>query len=161
MINTLNITSSYAGDACKKEAVGYHGSHYWSRLLPLHMCGDDPPIHLKEFHVLLISLRLWGSSWSGQSVELFCDNTATVEVCVNQKPKDPTMAKLLREFLLLVVKFKCHPVVKKISTTDNWIADFLSREFPPKITWIFSTHRMSPMTKVDIPDHQFIFSASW
>ena len=80
IINPSNITSSYAGDTCKKGAGGYHGNQYWSRLLSLHMCGDDPPIHPKEFHELLISMRLWGSSWSGKSVELFCDNTATVEV---------------------------------------------------------------------------------
>ena len=162
MINPFNITSSYAGDACKRGAGGYHGSQYWSRLFPSHMSGDVPPIHLKEFHVLLISLRAWGPSWSGQSVELFCDNTATVEVCVNQKPRDPMMAKFLREYLLLVVTFKFNPVVKKISTTDNWVADFLSREFCPKAhSAFFLEHKMSDMTEIDIPDQQFSFSSSW
>ena len=107
-------------------------------------------------------MRLWGPSWSGQSVELFCDNTATVEVCVNQKPKDLMMAKFLSEYLLLVVKFKFHPVLKKISTTDNWIADFLSREFSSKNHLDFlHKHGMFPMKRLDVPDHQFSFSASW
>ena len=162
MIDPLNITSSYAGDACKKGAGGYHDDQYWSRPLPPHMLGDDPPIHLKEFHVLLISMRLWGPAWSGQAVELFCDNTATVEVCVNQKPRDPMMAKFLREYLLLVVKFKFYPVLKKISTTDNWIADFLSRQFSPQAhSAFFEKHGMTPMTEISVPDHQFSFSDFW
>ena len=162
IINPLNTTLTYAGDACKRGAGAYHGSEYWSRLLPEHMCGDAPPIHLKEFYVLLISIKLWGPTWSGQAVELFCDNTAVVEVCTKQKPKDLEMARFLREFLLLVVTYKFYPVVKKISTSDNWCADFLSREFDPEDhECFFDKHKMSPMTPINVPDHQFSFSASW
>ena len=74
-------------------------------MLPDHMLGDSPPIHLKEVWILIISLRIWGHSWSGSTVEIYCDNTAVVEVSVNQKPKDPEMARFLREFLLLSTSF--------------------------------------------------------
>ena len=162
IINPGITSLSYAGDACKKGGGAYFASEYWSRRLPDDMCGDDPPIHLKEFHVLLISMRQWGPHWTGQAVELFCDNTAVVDVCNNQKPRDPMMAKFLREFLLLVVTYKFHPIVKKISTTDNWVADFLSREFEQADhEKFFDKHKMSPMTKINVPDYKFSFSASW
>ena len=162
IIDPLNTTHSYAGDACKKGGGGYHGSEYWSRLLPQHMSGDKPPIHLKEFYVLLISMAIWGPTWSGKAVEMFCDNTAVVEVCNRQKPKDSEMARFLREFLLLVVTYKFYPVVKKISTTDNWIADFISRDFDVKNHEIFfDKHSMSPMNQINVSDNQFSFSASW
>ena len=86
-------------------------------MLPDAMLGDSPPIHQKEFFILIISIRLWGASWSGHTVELYCDNTAVVEVCLHQKPKDPAMAKFLREFLLLVVKYKFVPRAVKIGPT--------------------------------------------
>ena len=162
MIDPKITTLSYAGDACKRGAGGFHGQEYWSRLLPAEMCGDDPPIHLKELYVLLISLRIWGPTWSGQAVEIFCDNTAVVEVCVHQKPRDVQMARFLREYLLLVVTYKFHPIVKKISTTDNWIAEFLSREFSPEAhVAFFDNHRMSPMKLISIPDSEFQLSVSW
>ena len=162
MIDPLTTVLTYAGDACKQGAGGYHGAEYWSRILPAHMCGDDPPIHLKEFHVLLISIRLWGPSWSGQAVEMFCDNTAVVEVCTKQKPKDSEMARFLREYLMLVVTYKFYPVLKKISTTDNWCADFLSREFNENLHQaFFEKHKMLPMAKVVVPDQRFHFSESW
>ena len=162
MINPLNATIKYAGDACKKGGGAYFGSEYWSRLLPDHMCGDNPPIHLKEFYVLLISMGIWGPLWSGQAVELYCDNTAVVDVCNYQKPRDAEMARFLREFLLLVVSFKFYPVVKKISTTDNWVADFLSREFNQAAhNSFFEHHNMSAMTRINVPDNKFSFSATW
>ena len=126
------------------------------------MQGDEPPIHLKEFWVLIISIRLWGPSWSGQAVEIFCDNTAVVEVCLQQKPKNPDMAKFLREFLLLVVKFKFIPIVKKIGTKENRIADFISRVFDLKHHHdFFNENNLGEMTNLPVPDHHFTFSAAW
>ena len=162
IINPSVVTSSYAGDACDNGGGGYHGSQYWSRLLPHKMLDKNTPIHQKEFWVLVISTRIWGPSWAGQTVELFCDNSAVVEVCLNQKPKDPMMGRFLREFLLSVVTYKFVPLVKKISTKDNWCADFISRKFNlTEHEAFFDTHKMSPMSHIDVPDHQFTFSAAW
>ena len=72
------------------------------------------------------------------------------------------MARFLREYLLLVVTYKFHPVVKKISTSDNWVADFLSRDFDQaNHSSFFAKHEMSEMTRITVPDHKFSFSASW
>ena len=162
IVSPSAITQTYAGDACKLGGGGYHGSQYWSRRLPEVMCGDHPPIHQKEFFVLLISIKLWGPSWSGQTVELFCDNTAVVEVCTSQKPRDPHMAKFLREFLLLVVTYKFFPIVSKIGTKDNWCADFISRIFDlAEHKKFFDQHLMSPMTPLSVSDDLFAFSAAW
>ena len=162
IMDISKITKTYAGDACKVGGGGYHGQEYWSRMLPDHMLGDSPPIHQKEFWILLISLRIWGPSWSGNTVEIYCDNTAVVEVCVNQKPRDPEMARFLREFLLLVVHFKFLPVVKKIGTKENWLADFVSRKFDLKAHHdFFAEHNLGEMTRIPVPDNQFTFSATW
>ena len=162
IVSPSTITQTYAGDACLFGGGGYHGSQYWSRRLPDWMCGEKPPIHLKEFYVLLISIRTWGPSWSGQTVQLFCDNTAVVEVCTRQKPRDLEMAKFLREFLLLVVTYKFYPLVSKIGTKENWCADFISRVFDPlEHKKFFHQHKMSPLSPVYIPDSQFSFTAAW
>ena len=160
IINPSSVSHSYAGDACLLGGGGYHGAQYWSRSFPLTMKGK--PIHELEYWVLLISIRIWGPSWTGTTVELFCDNTAVVDVCNMQKPSNPEMAKFLREFLLLVVKYKFVPIVKKISTSDNWIADFVSRSFDySEHQAFFVANNLPAMTPIDIPDYEFLFSASW
>ena len=63
---------------------------------------------------------------------------------------------------MLVVTYNIRPVLKKISTTDNWCADFLSREFNEDLHHVFfKKHEMLPMTKVAVPDQKFCFAESW
>ena len=72
------------------------------------------------------------------------------------------MARFLREFLLLVVHFKFLPVVKKIGTKENWLADFVSRKFDLKAHHdFFAEHNLGEMTRIPVPDNQFTFSATW
>ena len=154
------IKFSYKGDACMEGGGGYHLEEYWSRTLPDWMRTD--PIHLKEYWVLLVSIKLWGPSWSGHAVELFVDNTAVCLTCVNQKPTDPTMAAFLREFLYLVVLYKFHPVVLHIGTKDNFVADYLSRNFSlEKLRAFFTAHDMHNMSPRSVPDHMFRFTSQW
>ena len=162
IIDPSNVSFSYKGDACLDGGGGFHLQEYWSRLLPEWMRGQAVPIHLKEFWVLLISIKLWGPSWSGSAVELFVDNMAVVQTCTNQKPSDPTMAAFLREFLYLVVLFKFHPVVSYIGTKENFVADFLSRKFcPDQARLFFQSHQMGQLTRLPVPDFMFNFSADW
>ena len=72
------------------------------------------------------------------------------------------MVRFLRQFLLLVVTYKFYPVVRKISTSDNWVADFLSRKFDQEShSNFFVKHNMSEMSRISVPDFKFSFSASW
>ena len=163
IINPATIGFTYKGDACLDGGGGFCGEEYWSRPLPQSMLGlGSPPIHLKEYWVLLVSIKLWGHIWSGSSVELYVDNTAVVLTCVNQKPSDPMMSAFLREFLYLVVKFKFLPVVKHIGTKENFEADFLSRNFSmADAAKFFASHSMGNMKPRAVPDHMFTFSSTW
>ena len=63
-------------------------------------------------------------------VYIFCDNTAVVKVLSKEKPMDPRMLELLREFLYIVCTRRFTPFTpefRKIGTSDNYIADFISR----------------------------------
>ena len=164
IINPAQILFTYKGDACLDGGGGYHDEEYWSRPLPQSMLGHSSscPIHLKEFWVLLVSVKLWGHLWTGSSVELYVDNTAVCLTCTNQKPSDPQMSAFLREFLYLVVKFKFNPVVKHISTKDNYIADYLSRNFSEDgATKFFTSLNMSNMKQLHVTDQMFTFTSSW
>ena len=105
---------------------------------------------------------IWGHLWSGSAVELFVDNTAVCLTCTNQKPSDPLMSAFLREFLFLVVKFKFHPIVKHIGTKENFIADFLSRNFSAEeAASFFASINMSRMKQLPVPDDMFTFTCNW
>ena len=78
------------------------------------------------------------------------------------KPKDPKMQAFLREFLYWICKFNFKPVVSKIGTKQNNVADFLSRNFSESDASTFFHKENLPSAKsVHIPDSAFEFIADW
>ena len=126
------------------------------------MCSNDTPIHVKEFIVVILCVRMWGKTWTENRISIFCDNDSVCDTIQNQKPSDPSMQKLLREFLYLVCRFNFYPILHKISSKDNHIADFISRNHSEiDIASYFETHGFPNQTKVIVPLDWFQFVSEW
>ena len=150
------------GDAQVWGGGAYFGDEYWSRSFPTWLRSSEIGIHLKEFYVLLVSCWLWGDQWFGQRVYLFCDNDAVIESLDKQKPKDPMMQDLLREFLFIVCTRKFTPIFRKIGTKQNFVADFISRCHDKISTADFFVKNNLPARKlVHIPDNLFNLRSNW
>lgn len=152
----------YAGDATPTGGGGWHGAEYWSEELPDHLKDPQLPIHLKEFWVLIVSAKLWGDTWTGRCIVLYCDNDSVCDTLVHRKPRDPGLLSLLREFLHLVVVKKFFPVVRKIGTDDNILADHISRRHDKDAAAkIFSEHGLHNMVLVKPRAQYYHLSAPW
>ena len=164
LIPPIGPTLAIYGDACPQSGGSWNESvaEYFSLDFPTYLCSADTPIHTKEFIVVILSARLWGPKWAGNRVVIYCDNDAVCDTIVYQKPKDITMQKMLREFLYWICRYNFTPVLEKIGTKDNDVADFLSRNTNPSdIDAFFTSKGMSKQTKVEIPIEWFEFKADW
>ena len=151
-----------AGDATPGGGGAWHGNQYWCRQLPQNLRDPALGIHLKEFWVLIVSARLWGESWTGKPIIFYCDNDAVVETINNKKPRDATLLSLLREFIFITVTYKFFPVVMKIGTKDNYLADHISRRHDPKVAAkVFRQAGLKDMTLVEVPDKFFKMTDAW
>jgi hypothetical protein len=124
----------------------------------------DPsiPIHLKEFWVLIVSAKLWGDTWTGRCLVLYCDNDSVCDTLVHKKPRDTALLSLLREFLFLVVVKKFFPVIRKIGTSENLLADHISRRHDKDAAAkLFSDHGLHDMVLVRPKANYFQLSAPW
>ena len=84
------------------------------------------------------------------------------DVIAFHKPKDAKMQNLLREFLLLVCLFNFFPVVSKIGTKENAVADFFSRNFSKDDARVFlDKNGLSSMQKFPLTDSIFDLTADW
>ena len=150
------------GDATLTGGGAWHGSSYWSRQFPHQLKDPQIPVHVKEFLVVTASAKLWGSSWAGKVIQIFCDNDPVSDVISGERPSDPKMMSLLREFKYLVCTFKFYPVLRKISSGDNIIADHISRRHDPEAaTTLFAAHGLGQMELVAMPDQLFDLTAPW
>merc|ERR1711954_240925 len=137
-------------------------SEYFSAKFPLHLQDPQIPIHIKEFICLILATKAWGKFWAGKTVQIFCDNDSVCNVICYLKPKDPEMQKYLREFLHWVCIFNFHPIVSKIGTKENDIADFLSRNHSESDASVFfSKENLPPQTKLSNSESDFLLEADW
>ena len=152
----------YAGDATPVGGGGWYGNQYWCRMLPRDLQDTTIGIHLKEFWILIVSARLWGNQWSGKAITLFCDNDAVVDTINYKKPKDSALLSLLREFLYISVSYKFFPVVRKIGTKENFLADHISRRHDiTSAEKVFCDAGLLDMMWVDVPDVSFKLTEPW
>ena len=151
-----------AGDATPTGGGAWHGKEYWCGNLPTHLQDIQVPIHVKEFWVLIVSAKQWGNSWTGRCIVLYCDNDSVCDTVVYRKPKDPTLLSLLREFLFVVVTKKFFPVIRKIGTKENELADHISRRFDQDAAAkIFAKSGLHDMSLVKPRADYFNLSAPW
>ena len=151
-----------AGDATPLGGGAWHGREFYCRDFPIHLQDTQIPIHLKEFWVILVSARVWGPTWSGKVITIFCDNDSVVDSIQNRKPKDPALLSLLREFLFLVVTLKFFPTVRKIGTVENFLADHISRRYDANVAInLFTKEGLPSMNKIEVPDSFFSLTEQW
>ena len=160
-----NIPSvQISGDACP---MGYgvwnpDTREYFSSKFPLFLQDPKIPIHIKEFICVIMAVKQWGPQWAGKQVVIFSDNDSVCDVISYSKPKDPGMQMYLREFLFWVCRYNFHPIVSKISTKDNDIADFLSRNyFESDANSFFARENFPTQTKLFLTDSDFTLQADW
>jgi hypothetical protein len=125
-------------------------------------CKTPGMTSMLKFWVVLVSAWLWGESWRGKLVYVFCDNEAVVETLEKQKPKDPKLQELLREYLYIVCTRGFTPKFRKIGTKANEVADFISRRHDPAaIEQFFETKGLPQMSCVAVPDSIFKLESNW
>ena len=150
------------GDAQMLGGGSYFGMEYWSRAFPRWLQDCQIPIHVKEFYVVLASAWLWGDLWRGKVVHIFSDNDAVVDVLTHEKPKDPKLQELLREFLFIVCTRGFTPVFRKIGTKENAVADYISRVHNHIDTNnFFRQNNLPPRKLVECPDNFFTLRSNW
>ena len=76
--------------------------------------------------------------------------------------KHKKLQQLLREFLFWVCSFNFFPVLHKINTKDNAIADLLSRVYDEEIIDDnFKKEGYPDQSRILIPEKWFDFQADW
>ena len=93
---------------------------------------------------------------------LFCDNSSVVDSILYQKPRDQDLSSMLREFLYIVCLKKFYPIVRKIDTKSNFLADHISRRYDhDSAVKTFALAGKPGMRRVTVPDDRFKLSAQW
>lgn len=91
---------------------------------------SDSNINLKELWPVVVGIKCWGKCWSGKYVLLHTDNTQVVSMIASGRSKNAQAVCLLRKLFWICVIYKIDLRAFYINTSDNVLADKLSRLSP-------------------------------
>ena len=118
---------TFSTDSCLKGCGGICGVEYFHTIFPSFIQAQGLPIHKLEMLAVLIGVRVWGKSLQGLRLQIYCDNSAAVDVINSSKTRDPFMASCLRELWLEVSTYCFELRAVHLPGEDNRVADWLSR----------------------------------
>ena len=118
---------TFSTDSCLKGCGGICQFEYFHAVFPESIRSLRLPIHKLEMLAVLIGVRIWGHRLEGLRLQIYCDNSAAVDVINSSRTKDPFLATCLRELWLEVSKFGFELRAVHLPGEENRVADWLSR----------------------------------
>ena len=116
-----------ASDASGSWGCGaYCGSHWFQ------LCWDGRsaglPIMVKELLPIVLACMVWGQEWAHSCIRCLCDNQAVVACLRSRTSRDGHCMHMLRTLAFVEARHAFALRPQYISTTDNHLADDLSRD---------------------------------
>ena len=100
---------------------------YFHTKFPIHILALGLDINALEILGALVSVRLWGSSYAGQNILIYCDNLQAVTAINSGKTRHEYVGLVVRNLWLEAASFGFHLRAVHLPGVDNRLADSLSR----------------------------------
>ena len=107
-------------------------------------------ITLLEMYPIILALYIWGPILKNKCILFFTDNSAVADILNDQTSKDPSIMVLVRQFVLLSMKYNILFKLKHIPGHQNKLADALSRS---QIEYAFSLQTSLHVHPEPVPQH--------
>lgn len=85
------------------------------------------PITVREFLPIVVAIELWHNRLENRRIQFYSDNMAVVHIINKHTSKCPTLMKLMRRFMVSVLKYNIFFQAVHVPGASNIAADHLSR----------------------------------
>ena len=120
-------TATVTSDASGSWGCGAYCNSQWF-MLPWEGPIKECHITAKELVPIVVAAAVWGQDWQGQTVQVWCDNTAVVNIINKGSSRDKDAMHLARCLAFIEAKFDLELVASHIKGVNNSVADALSRD---------------------------------
>ena len=117
----------FTTDSTLQGCGGLTDREYFHSPFPAHIINLGLDINVLEILGVVISVRLWGSSYAGQKILVYCDNQQAVLAMNTGKTKHPFMAKCVRQLWWETAIYDFQLKAVHLPGVENRLADSLSR----------------------------------
>ena len=118
------VTDASGGIGCG----GHWGTHWFRLRWPQwYLEQFNPSIAVLEMYPLYMACHLLSKNWCNHVVTFRSDNMAVVSILAKQSSPDPVIMAMVRDIVMLTMKFNFSYNIQHVSGVDNSIADKISR----------------------------------
>lgn len=153
----------FSSDSCLSSCGGFWHGNFFHVDFPKFVADKRYSINILEILSVIICMKLWGFSFKGKRIQVYCDNSAVCSVINSGKAKCVMLQDCLRELAFLSAIYECQIRTVHLDTKSNRIADHLSR-------WnLNDSHRQQFYSMTDsfelheyiVTDNMFQFTNDW
>lgn len=124
--STEAASHTFCSDASGSWGCGAAWRKQWLQLQWPH-AWQNVNIAVKELVPVVLAMAIWGSAWSREKVEVYCDNEAVVYAINAGRVRDPALMRLLRCLFFLTARHDVSLMASHIAGSANSLADAISR----------------------------------
>ena len=123
----LEPNEMFFSDSCLIGCGWFWQGRYFHALFPKRIQRKKNHINFLEMMAIIICLKVWGKSFKGKRIQIFCDNFAVFQVLSSGKAKCQYLQSDLREVVFLAATMEFEIRTIHIESKSNSFADHLSR----------------------------------
>jgi len=147
-VNKTHPSCSLTTDASGSWGCGAFSDNKWFSM-KWSLRAPQAHITVQELIPIVIAAALWGRRWSGQTVQVWCDNEAAVSIINTGTSMDLEALHLMRCLAFISAKFQFYLFATHVQGKRNVIADALSRN---KMHLFRSLYPQAHMLPTEIPE---------
>ena len=106
---------------------GVHGTEWFCAAWPQATKAWTNSMSWMEMIPVLTACMLWGHSWTGSRITMYCDNEGVVGAWTKGWSKEPRLMSLIRQTMYVAAKSGFEVRCVHLGTRSNTVADSLSR----------------------------------
>ena len=124
-----NESLEFFTDASGAIGFGIYFQKNWiAQTWPNDMITSRRNITFLELYPIALAVYIWGPILANKRIIFHCDNLAVVNILSRQTSKDKDCMILVRYLVLTCLKFNILLKASHLFSSENYIADFLSRQ---------------------------------
>ena len=122
-----NPDEIFSTDSCLTGCGGFFQGQFFHAEFPQFVLREYLCINALELLAITVSLKLWGSYFTGKRILVQCDNKTACTVLNTGASKNIFMQSCLREICFYAARFEFDIRATHIESVNNRLADYLSR----------------------------------
>ena len=123
----FKLDEIFSSDSCLMGCGALSQTHFLHFEIPANLIKARKYVNQFEMYAVMIAIRMWKEKFQNKNIQIYCENSSTVDILKSGKASCPFMQCCLREIKFHSAKFNFRVCAVHLRGCHNRLNDALSR----------------------------------